>query len=285
MNNQQCLKEDSLTGYLEGQLDPAIRAATEQHLVGCDDCRSHLAFYMRILDDDVLKEEDLAVEEAISQWLGRGVPTQAKKKASGAGWWFAAAASVLMAFTVGIFFDGGRIDIGPETIVKGHLRENRPFESRLSDQQFLRFILTRSIPEAEVGSIQVDFERLGAGDYLTGLFYLTQKRFGLAIDHLERAALETPADAAVRNDLGVAYLESGGMTLEERTTNLRRAEEEFLAALELDESFLPAMFNKIVLADLQGDPDQVERFSYSYLALDPQSDWADEVRDRLERLS
>ena len=285
MNNQQCLKEDSLTGYLEGQLDPAIRVATEQHLVGCDDCRSQLAFYMRILDDDVLKEEDSAVEKALSQWLGRGVATQAKKKASGAGWWLAAAASVLMAFTVGIFFDGDRIDISAESIVKGYLGQNRPFESRLSDQQFLRLILTRSIPETEVEPMLADFERLGADDYFTGLFYLTQKRFSLAIDYLERAASETPAEAALRNDLGVAYLESGGRTLEERTTNLRKAEEEFLLALRLDESFLPAMFNKIVLADLQGDPDQVERLSYGYLALDAESEWADEVRDRLGRLN
>ncbi len=285
MNNKQCLKEDSLTGYLEGQLDPAIRVATEQHLVGCDDCRSQLAFYMRILDDDVLKEEDSAVEEALSHWTRRVLPTRATKKASGTGRWFAAAAAVLVALTVGIFFDGGGIDIDPESLVRDYLGENRPFESRLSDQQFLRFILTRSIPESEVEAVQPDFERLRAGDYFTGLFYLTQKRFGLAIDHLERAASETPTDTAVRNDLGVAYLESGGGTPEERAANLGRAEEEFLLALELDESFLPAMFNRIVLADIKGNPDQAEILSYSYLAMDPESDWADEVRNRLERLN
>ena len=274
-----------MTGYLEGQLDPAIRVATEQHLVGCDDCRSQLAFYMRILDDDVLKEEDSAVEEALSHWTRRFLPTRARKKASGTGPWLAAAAAVLVALTVGIFFDGGGIDIDPESIVRDYLGENRPFESRLSDQQFLRFILTRSIPETEVEPAQPDFERLRAGDYFTGLFYLTQKRFGLAIDHLERAASETPADTAVRNDLGVAYLESGAGTPEERAANLGRAEEEFVLVLELDESFLPAMFNRIVLADLRGNPDLVERLSYGYLALDAESEWADEVRDRLERLN
>ena len=45
------------------------------------------------------------------------------------------------------------------------------------------------------------------------------------------------------------------------------------------------MFNRIVLADLRGNPDLVERLSYGYLAIDAESEWADEVRDRPERLN
>ena len=68
MVQRQCLDEDILTSYLEGLLDAPVRTATEQHLVGCDECRSRLVLYMRILDEDVLEEEDSVVQAAMARW-------------------------------------------------------------------------------------------------------------------------------------------------------------------------------------------------------------------------
>src|SRR5215470_3682150 len=67
----QCLTDEMLTEYLEGSLDPAIKAASEVHLVGCDDCRNQLAFFMRVLRQDMTSEEAAALEAITAQWHDR----------------------------------------------------------------------------------------------------------------------------------------------------------------------------------------------------------------------
>ena len=49
----QCLTEETLTEYLEGGMDPAIKAASEVHLIACDNCRSELGYFMRVLEEDI----------------------------------------------------------------------------------------------------------------------------------------------------------------------------------------------------------------------------------------
>src|SRR6476469_7423233 len=81
MNHGQCLTDDSLTDYLEGVLDPALRAATEAHLVGCDDCRVKLAFFMRLLKDEMQPEELVAVRSIQEEWTrhDRGIPGRRRR--------------------------------------------------------------------------------------------------------------------------------------------------------------------------------------------------------------
>ena len=62
MDHGQCITEETLTEYLEGRLDPAIKAASEVHLVSCDDCRHHLVFYMRLLNQEIQPDESGAIE-------------------------------------------------------------------------------------------------------------------------------------------------------------------------------------------------------------------------------
>ena len=45
----QCLTEETLTEYLEGSLDPALKAVSEVHLVACDGCREQLGYFMHLL--------------------------------------------------------------------------------------------------------------------------------------------------------------------------------------------------------------------------------------------
>ena len=56
-NHGECLTEETLTEYLEGVLDPALKAASEVHLIACDDCRNQLAFLMRVLNQEMTAEE------------------------------------------------------------------------------------------------------------------------------------------------------------------------------------------------------------------------------------
>jgi len=58
----ECLTDETLTEYLENGLDPAVKAASEVHLVACEDCRSQLAFFMHVLRPEVTPEEANALE-------------------------------------------------------------------------------------------------------------------------------------------------------------------------------------------------------------------------------
>ena len=91
----KCLNDDTLTSYLEGLLDAPVRNAAEQHLIGCDDCRNRLVFYMRILDEDVREEEESLVSAAMDQWSQQPVEVE-KRRSVFSEKWLAIAASVFL---------------------------------------------------------------------------------------------------------------------------------------------------------------------------------------------
>jgi anti-sigma factor ChrR (cupin superfamily) len=48
MDRGDCLGDETLTEYLEGALDPAMRTLAEAHLLVCDHCRENLAVFMSV---------------------------------------------------------------------------------------------------------------------------------------------------------------------------------------------------------------------------------------------
>src|SRR5438876_12362937 len=67
----QCLTEETLTEYLKGGLDPPVKAASEVHLIACDNCRGRLGFYMRLLAQEVTAEEAKTLEAITAEWHKR----------------------------------------------------------------------------------------------------------------------------------------------------------------------------------------------------------------------
>src|SRR2546425_11925341 len=67
----QCLTDETVTEYLEGRLDPVIKAASEAHLVACNKCRSNLAFFMRGLDSEVRPEQADTLQALTAEWTGK----------------------------------------------------------------------------------------------------------------------------------------------------------------------------------------------------------------------
>ena len=283
MNTQQCLNEETLASYLEGLLDPALRAAAEQHLVGCDECRSQLAFYMRILDETVLKEEDSVVEEAISRWPERPAPEKSGWVARG---WIGLAASLLLVVSLGVFLGLDRPDAEtPEAMAKDLLENYRPFEARLSGQQYLARVVTRSSANSDFpveAAVAAQLRRMGATNHISGIGFLLAGDFDEAIRHLELAVTQTPDEPAIRNDLGVAYLERHAETRAELDDNLQKAQREFEAAIGLEFSFVPSVYNSVLLYERRGLPGMTRSFSERYLSLDSESDWATEIQTRME---
>ena len=161
------------------------------------------------------------------------------------------------------------------------LTQNRPFESRITGQPHRPIVLTRgaAAPAVSYSLVAGELARLSANSHEMGRFYLLQKDFGRALQYLVIAEGEVGANAAVHNDLGVAYLESGD------ASRLEKAREEFLHALNDDPSFADAAFNLGLFYERTNAPAQAQAQWKHYLELDSKTDWAREARERLQGLS
>lgn len=277
MTKSSCLDEETLTSYLEGLLDAPVRAATESHLVDCDMCRSQLVYYMRILDEDVREEEDSVIHAAIAAVRHHDGPglNPRKSRVVKVRWGWVAAAAVLAAIGAGVVVDSMR---GPSAAEIVHLlfSNERPFQARLSVQPYFEYSRVRSA-DAPSGGARLDLDLETEDASLLGAYYLYLGRFDEAIRLLERAVAENPV-ASVHNDLGVAYLEKPDSSADERAVNQRRARDQFNRALDLDPEYLASVYNLAVLFSREDLPGEVRQQLDRYTALEPDSEWVDELK-------
>src|SRR5262245_54367908 len=135
MNHGQCLTDEMLTEYLEGGLDPAIRAACESHLVACDKCRIRLAFLMRLLKPEIEPAEELALSAAQQAWGSRqGNRRDLSTRSRSRRWTIASggiAAAVALALGTTYVVDRIGEPNSAEEVIQLLLAENRPFEARI----------------------------------------------------------------------------------------------------------------------------------------------------------
>ncbi len=281
----QCLTDETLTEYLEGTLEPAIKAASEVHLVSCDECRNELAFFMRVLQEEVSSDESKALENISEEWRSKTEGKTATRR--GLRFQrliaFAAAAGVfaMCLFSVRLIVERWSEPKSGTELVQLLLEQNRPFESRIAGEPHRPILRTRGYEEPNVSYnlLAGEMTKLSANSHEMGTFYLLQKEFDRAIPYLEIAAQEVGAGAAVHNDLGVGYLESGNLS------QMPKAGPEFLKALEQDKLFAAAAFNLALFYEQTNATAQAEAQWKRYLELDSTSDWATEARGRLQGLS
>jgi tetratricopeptide (TPR) repeat protein len=285
MDHGQCLTEETLTDYLEGGLDPVIKAASEVHLLACDRCRNNLGFFMRLMDEDVSAQEVVVLQTVTNQWDKKKPARHVQRRAGTLRGWifsFAPIAAMLVVSVVSFhFLNRAAEPKSASEVVQLLLEQHRPFEFRLSNQPHLPIVRTRGLddPGVSYGLLAGEMSRLSANGLQMGRFYLIQKDFKRAIDYLEIAEGEVGAGAEVHNDLGVAYLESGD---EKR---FQKAAREFQDALKSNKAFAPAAFNLAMLYERTGETAQAELQWNRYLKLDSNSAWAVEARSRLQGLS
>jgi tetratricopeptide (TPR) repeat protein len=285
LNLHQCLKDEDLTEYLDGALDPAIKAATEAHLVACDDCRVRLAMFVRLLKHELTPVELVTVNQIEESWR------RAQREPSIATAYFSryrrlrllsgtAVAALLIAFGTQAVMDYRSEPRTAHEVIRLLLAESRPFEARMADQPPLPFSGTRSLSDSggASGLLAVQMSRLGATTYEMGQFHLLHRDFSNAVKYLELAAQETIATAEVHNDLGVAYMESGD------PANRSKAVGEFRRAVALRREFPAAAYNLAVLYSRMGRPDESEAQWKQYLQLEADSRWKDEAAAKLEAL-
>ena len=281
----ECLTDETLTEYLEGGLDPAIKVASEVHLLACEKCRNQLAFFMRVLQPEVTPEEANALEGIAAEWDKKTANKRLPDRRSFPRYLVALTAiSAVLAigtFSAWIIRQWSAEPKSAREVVELLLTQTRPFESRMAGQPHRQIVRTRGSgdPGVSYPLIAGEMTRLSANSHEMGRFYLLQKDFARAIAYLEIAERETGAGAAVHNDLGVAYLERGGRS------SLDKAREEFLHALQQDKSFAAATFNLALFYERINATSQAEAQWKRYLELDSKSDWAMEARGRLQGLS
>lgn len=118
-----------------------------------------------------------------------------------------------------------------------------------------------------------------------GVFYLTQKKFQDSIRELKKAAELDEKNTGIRNDLGSAYFEfAKSERSEQNLKNLTNANEEFSNAIEINENFIEAIFNKALVLEELNLPKQAKETWQFYLQKDSTSKWAEEARKKLENL-
>jgi len=281
----QCLTDETITEYLEGNLEPPVKAASEVHLVSCEKCRELLAFFMRVLQPEISSEEAVALEAISVEWDKRKASAAPPQRKSVFQRWvvpFAAvAAAVLVAVSVWLVREQSVEPKSAIEVVRLLLEQNRPFEARMTGQTHRPIVRTRGAKDSGVsyGLLAGEMSRLAANSYEMGRFHLLQKDFVQAIPYLETAEREAGAIASVHNDLGVAYLESGNRV------QFEMAEAQFLRALQQDGALAAAAFNLALFYERTNDTAKAEAQWKRYLELDSKSDWATEAKGRLQGLS
>lgn len=193
----------------------------------------------------------------------------------------AIAASLLLMVTLTVFVSVNW-DFGPSggEIVERLLAEERPFDARLALQQYIPRTRAPNMAAGASRRIDLNLLRGAAENYSLGMFYLLEKNFEMAIDHLEVAVDEADAASkpAVHNDLGVAHLERDFDSSEQQAVDMNIARESFEASLDLDSRFAPALFNLAILFSRQDLVAEAEARARAYIDLDGDSQWADELR-------
>jgi hypothetical protein len=279
----QCLTEETLTEYLEGGMDAAIKAASEVHLIACDDCRSGLVFFMRVLTKEVVREENQTLQAINSEWDKEKVKGQMPRRAR-LSWLLglvAAAGLLIGLLPIRLLLYRQAEPRSANEIVQLLLAQHRPFESRMADEPHIPIVRTRGVedPGVAFGLLAGVMTKLSANSHQMGQFYLFQKDFARATSYLDMAEREEGAGAAVHNDLGVALLESGD------AVRLSGAGQEFQHALRIDPQFAPAVFNLALFYERMNQPVLAAAQWKRYIELDSKSDWAKEAQVRLQGLS
>ena len=282
MNHGQCLTDEMLTDYLEGGLDPAVRAATEAHLIACDKCRTKLAFFMRLLKQEIEPAEELALSSIQQTWAkGQRDRRHLAPRSRNRRWTIASggiAAAVALAVGTTYVVDRFGEPRSAEEVIQLLLAEKRPFEARVSGQPYSPYTSTRAARDAgsSYSLLTSQMNRLSASAYEMGKFYLLQKDFATAVEYLALAEREPGASADVHNDYGVALLESGN------DSNLPKAATEFRHALAAKPDYAPAVFNLAILYERTGRPDLAVQQWTKSMQLETEGEWSREVSSKLE---
>jgi tetratricopeptide (TPR) repeat protein len=279
-SHDDCLRDEVLTDYLEGTLEPVTKRACEAHLITCDPCRQNLALFMKVLRTEVNPEEEAAVQQLTALWdrrNPRNLPALQRATRPLSRYVYGGVAAALVLITL---FVGKSWWLGPSVsraaqITRVLLEKDRPFEARIVGQPYMPIQeFTRSPQDVMVSDVlETEMTAQTKEKYEVGRFFLLNRKYQQAIKYLKEAVADpkgVPAD--VHNDLGVAYLES---------SDTAAAESQFKDALSRNSAHPQALFNISILYKRQDRIEEAQQWGQRYFAVDPDSAWAKELKKKL----
>ena len=271
--------------YLEDELSPEERERAELHFFKSSRRREKLKFAAALKK----RKEDLRRERERMRIRGT---------------YLRAAAVAFIAVSVGAVTlktcsSGPSLAQGLNALHSAY-RDERPLESRISGFNYAPVPDQRSGAVPKFDSTQRDLATtiiLGKDSadndadvqHAVGQYYLAQRQFDQAIDHLERSLTADSENSQTHTDLGAALMERGKFRRQETETgeeNVDFAQSlmHLNKALELDGSNLDALFNRALLYGEMGLLPQSEKDWRQYIEKDNSSRWADEARDKLKTI-
>lgn len=261
---------EALATFIDGTADAATRAEVTEHIESCDDCLMIVGETARLMDEPVAPLRR-------SPRYGRWMLVAATVIAVAGGWWWR-----------------DRDPLSP-LVRASRTLTTRPVQGRLSDFDWLpqnRMRGNESAAQNElnkvrgVASIVIEKNAQAMQDarrqHAAGVGALIAGEPAQAIAALRRATEITPENAAYWNDLAAAYLEA--YEAKGEASQLPDALAAADHALRIDETFLPALFNRALILRQLGAREQAADAFKRYLSHDAASAWADDARHDLESM-
>lgn len=263
---RSCPDAELLAAYLDGTLDPITRDEVSRHVAHCDEC----LFLLR----EAARDEREEIEQTAD---------------SGTRYWPIAAAIVFAVFGALFFLLPDRRDSARQLAATMRAAGFRPFEGRVSDFEHVPFRAQRSVDggnpaltAAAEAIVQEANPGTAAEWHSLGVAWLALERYDQAVIALSRAIALDRKASRYYSDLAAARV--GLAAAHDDAAILQAALADAERALKIDQSLPPALFNRALALERLGRHADAERAWAEYLAADPASEWAEEVRWRLARL-
>jgi tetratricopeptide (TPR) repeat protein len=262
---------EDLGRFAEGTLDDTGRAAIVAHVADCDECRIVVVDATEFVEPEVVH----------SDWRR----------------WVGVAAAVVLVVAGSTFIYRETRDPLAKTREAYSRLQNRPMDVRFGDFPYVpwRWASRGSNDEVDLSLEIMRGEAVEAAE-LRGQSAKTLDRRGIgllldehldeAVDSFEKATAGDPNNARYQSDLSAALILSAGKAKSEadRRRQLEQAVQACKRAQQIDPHATAALFNQAIALQALDRPDDAITMYKRYLDVDPASQWASEVKDRIERL-
>ena len=190
------------------------------------------------------------------------------------------------------------VKTGLEALVAAY-EGRRPIRARISGLAYAPFISRRGESD-DFDPVNRDLaERLlleavaekptSSARQALGQFYLMSGSPAKATVQFEEALKQDNNNASLRNDFGVALMEtshrSPAIDSDDTLLYAAKALEEFEAAIKLDSGNVEALHNRALVLDQMKLPQQRDQAWQAYLARETNRDWSAEAKGTIQKLS